>query len=195
MQQLGDQPIGSLRRNAPRQQRILALDAPAGDDIIALFDFFDQPRNIRRIILAISIHRDDDFAGAVVQCGHHCGGLSVITPQMHHPDAGVGRGQPVEHLCRAVSRPIIGEHDLGRLRQFCKRLGQTRIQDRQGIDFVVHRDDNRNIHGSGHPFQEKSQVFEKILYRSRGNASKRLTVFWSFEAQFGGISVPTRSSE
>src|SRR5438105_14856966 len=53
MQQLGDKPIGSLRWKAPCYQLILALDSPAGDDIVSLFDFFDQSRDIRGIILAI----------------------------------------------------------------------------------------------------------------------------------------------
>src|SRR5215210_3968311 len=66
----GDEPVGNNRWQLARQCSILARLAPTGNDIVSLLQFGYQLRDIGRIILSVSIHRDDNVADAVLDSGH-----------------------------------------------------------------------------------------------------------------------------
>jgi hypothetical protein len=66
MEQRRDQPIGDDRRQSAGQRIVLARHAPARDDIEALSELGEEPRNVGGIVLAVAVHRDDDVAAAVL---------------------------------------------------------------------------------------------------------------------------------
>ena len=60
--QLGHEPVGAARWNAPQPQVIDTLLAPAADDVVAFLDFLEEDRDVGRVMLQVAVHGDDVFA-------------------------------------------------------------------------------------------------------------------------------------
>jgi hypothetical protein len=78
MEQGRDQPIGDDRGQSAGQRIFFARHTPARDNIEALGELGEEPRNVGGIVLAVAVHRDDDVAAAVLNRRHQGGGLPVI---------------------------------------------------------------------------------------------------------------------
>ena len=48
---------------------VLALVAPATDQVVALFDFFEEAGNFFGVVLQIPVHGNDDFAAGEIEAG------------------------------------------------------------------------------------------------------------------------------
>ena len=67
--QLGHQPVGAARWNAPQPEIVDAALAPSADDVVTLGDFLQKQRNVGRIVLQVAVHGDDVFAAGVIEAG------------------------------------------------------------------------------------------------------------------------------
>src|ERR1017187_1485732 len=63
--QLGHQPVGAARRNAPQPEIVDPILAPSADDVVALGNFLEEYRNVGRIMLQVAIHGDNVLAAGV----------------------------------------------------------------------------------------------------------------------------------
>jgi hypothetical protein len=82
---LGDQPVSNTRRNLPRHQFVLTIDAPTDDEMVALIDLLHERTYIRRVVLQIAIHRNKDVSARVLDPSRHGGGLSIVAPELDDP--------------------------------------------------------------------------------------------------------------
>ena len=146
VEQRRDQPVGDYRGQPAAERVVPPRHPPAGDDIVALGELGEEPRDVGRIVLAVAVHRDDDVTGAVPDRRHQGCGLAIVARQMQHPDPRIALGDTVECFRRAVLRAVIGKNDLGRLRQPIERVGQRPMQFGERPHFVVDRNDDRNVH-------------------------------------------------
>lgn len=129
--------IRNARRNllAPR---ILALITPARHDIIALIDLFDEERDIVRVILEITVERDDDIARCRLDAGIKSRGLTEIFPKNDelHWDTSLGFEQS------SILRPIINKDNLIRITDFFERCLDPTMQLKYIPLFVIKRDND-----------------------------------------------------
>ena len=58
---------------------ILAVLAPAADNIVTFFNFLKQNGNIGRIVLEITVKGDNNFTDRMIKTSHHGVGLAVIS--------------------------------------------------------------------------------------------------------------------
>src|SRR5258706_3250463 len=110
--ELGHNPVGNSRREAPQPEVIDALLAPSADDVIALGDFFDEQRDVRRIVLQVAIHGNDEFTAHVIEAGGEAGGLAEIAPQLDYRDAAIHRRDLARQDESVHVAAVILQHDL-----------------------------------------------------------------------------------
>ena len=85
----------------------------------------------------------------MVEGGHQRRRLAEIAPEMHDLEALVGRGDPVEHLGRAVGGAVIGQHDLPIMAELLQRPGQMLMQGREIVGLVQHGDQDGELGDGG----------------------------------------------
>src|SRR5260370_25220555 len=73
-------PIRNAARQATREPGIFSFVAPTADDVEAFVKFFNERRNLGRIMLQIAVHGNDDFAAGSVKAGFKCRRLAKIPP-------------------------------------------------------------------------------------------------------------------
>src|SRR5436190_1406034 len=65
--ELSHQPIRRTAWQSPRKQRVFAFQTPAADDVVTLVQLGNKNRNFFRVVLKISVHRNDHFAASKVE--------------------------------------------------------------------------------------------------------------------------------
>ena len=111
-----DQPVGDARRQLAGERRVLAVLAPAGDDVVALLELVEQARDVGRIVLEVGVHRDDDVAARArrsrppsPRSGRSCGGsgpgaATGACPAASHRRAHVSSREPSSTTITSVGR-------------------------------------------------------------------------------------------
>src|SRR5437764_15196829 len=86
-----NQRISNLRRNLARNERVLAILSPAGDDVIAFVDLVEQPRDVRRIVLHVRVHRNEDAPARRMNARSHRRRLTIVSSQSDYSHARILR--------------------------------------------------------------------------------------------------------
>ena len=79
--QLADQPVRDARRQPPRQQAVVAVLAPAVDQVVAFLDLGQQRGNVLGSMLQIAVHRDNHLSRGGLEAGCQGSGLAGVAPQ------------------------------------------------------------------------------------------------------------------
>ncbi len=144
-----DQSIGNIGRNGAGEFVVLAVLAPAADQVIAFIQLVEQHGDIGRVVLQIGIQQDDDTAARVVDPGGDGGGLPEIAAEDHCPRMlGIRLDQPLQHIHAAIGRAVIDKNDLPVPVQGLQRGTDGFHQKRKVLFFVIDRDDKGKLrHG------------------------------------------------
>src|SRR4029077_11450697 len=81
-----DEAVGHPRRDLPEQQLVLAVLAPAADDVVALVHLGEEPGEVVGVVLLVAVHEDDDLAAGVAETGADRGGLAEVAAELDDPD-------------------------------------------------------------------------------------------------------------
>ncbi len=120
-----DDAVGDLRGQPPRERAILAVLAPAADQVAALrLHLLKHERDVVRVVLQIGVHQGDDRAVGVVNAGLDSGGLPEVAAQQH----GAHRlrlrfGQGDDLLAAGVAAAVVHVDDLVAQRQPVEHAG------------------------------------------------------------------------
>src|SRR5262249_34284557 len=85
----GHQPICCAARNLAHEPVVAAGIAPAADEVVAFFDFFEEFWNLFGIMLQIAVHRNDDFTAREIETGFERGCLAKVTAEADEIHAAV----------------------------------------------------------------------------------------------------------
>ena len=140
--ELGHQPVGAARGNAAHHEVVDALLAPAGDDVVALFQLFDKVRNLVGVVLQVAVHGEDELARGVIEAGRKRGRLPKIAAQFDHQHAAVDRGNLFQQFVSAVAGAVIDKHQLKAVAHLLHYLLQARIKNGDVLLFIVKRNDD-----------------------------------------------------
>src|SRR5262249_42214669 len=113
--ELRHQPVGNPRRNAPQDEVVDTLLAPAADNVIALAQSLQKQGDVVGIVLKISVHGDDIFAFAVIKSGSERRGLTEVTAQLDDDHAAIDCGDLLQQRERVVATAVVDKHQLKRL--------------------------------------------------------------------------------
>ena len=127
---------GTLRDN----ERVVTILPPARNHVVTGFELFQQPGNVRRVVLPVAVDRDQDLSARQVEGGRQGRRLATVAPQEHNPHVlGVNALNRLELCRRAVGRTVIDKDQLvidGQRPQYGIELGVKRLDV---VDFVEHR--------------------------------------------------------
>jgi hypothetical protein len=137
-------PVDELRgkRAAPG---VLAPLAEARGDVGAVRDGFDQLREVRRLVLQVSVHRDDDVAPRADEPCVHRRMLPEIPLEAHRLDARVPRVEALDRRPRAVARAVVDDDHLERTRIGLENGHRLRHDLLDGSFLVEDGHDQRDI--------------------------------------------------
>jgi len=127
--------------------RVLTPDAAAGGDVDAI-ERLEQSRNVLRLVLQVSVHRDDARALRPGEPGVHRRVLAEVALEANHTHACVTLVERAQLGERSVGRAVVDEDRLpvGAV----ERRDDARIELVDRLLLVQHRDHNRNVHQTGH---------------------------------------------
>ena len=108
-------PVDELRgeRASPG---VFAPLAPAGCDVRAVRHGADQLREVRRLVLQVSVHRDDDVAARADESRVHRRVLAEVALEAHSLDPRVARVESLDRRPGAVARAVVHDDHLERAR-------------------------------------------------------------------------------
>jgi hypothetical protein len=134
-------------RDEPAPPRVAPLRLPAGDQVEALVELREQPRDLGGIVLEVGVDRHDDVAGRVPEPGGERGRLAEVAPEAHDTDVLGAAVQPGERGERPVDRPVVDEDGFPRPVQRVERARELVVEQLDAPILVVDGNDDRD-HGS-----------------------------------------------
>ena len=137
-----DQGVGDLRGEPPRPERILPVVAPAAHDVVALLELVDQPRDVRRVVLAVPVEGDDERAAGQVEAGRQRGGLAEVRAKLHDAERRQLDRELAEARARRVRRSVVDDDQLVRLPQALHDVPEAHEEGADVVLLVVDGDDD-----------------------------------------------------
>src|SRR6266511_1123343 len=140
-----DEPVRERRGDAAEEEPVLAVAAPARDEVEVLAQQPPhEPRDVGRVVLEVAVHRDDDVPAGGVDARLHRGGLPVVAQEPHDPHVRPEPRRPgEERLPRPVAAAVVHGDELPRARVRRERRLDAVEQRGDVLDLVVHRNDDR----------------------------------------------------
>ncbi len=134
-------------REEPARERVAPVRLPAGDQVEALVELREQPRDLGGIVLQVAVDRDDGVAACLVEAGHERGGLAEVAAQPDDADVLLGVVESRQRGERAVGRAVVDEDRLPLGVQRLERRAQLVVEQCDAAFLVVNGNDDRD-HGS-----------------------------------------------
>ena len=141
---LSDQCIGHLGGQFAHDQRILALTAPALQEIqVACEQLLDHTRDVGRVVLQITVQGCDQLAAGCVEAGLHGRGLTEVAPQPDHPNVrAVTLADLAQTLARAVAAAVVHTDQLPGASVIRKPFMDPLQHRLDVVDLLIHGDDD-----------------------------------------------------
>jgi hypothetical protein len=168
-----DQLVGNPGGDLAEEEFVLALAAPAADQVISLLELGDQRRDVSGVVLQIAVERDDDLATGMIEPGHHRRCLSNIAPEMQSMDTWVGCSGP--NLAPGiVAAAVVNQYDLEGVRVRLQSLENPVNQGPNVLGLVIKWSYDRQ-HGVGslrcsHDGSHSRRSHRKVLADSENSA-------------------------
>ena len=141
-----DEPVGDLRGETARPERVLPIVAPPADDVVPLLELVDQPRDVRRVVLSVPVHGGDEPPAGHVEAGGQSGRLAEVRPEPDHPERAESAGQLTQARPRPIPRAVVDDDHLVRTPEAFHDVPQARQQGPDVVLLVVDGDDDRQRH-------------------------------------------------
>ena len=125
-----DEAVRHAAQEVAPDRVVLPVLSPTRDQVVSLAELGDHLADIRRVILQVAVHRDDDLPAGVGEAGLHGGRLAVIAPEMDGLQAWVGGACLVEARGGRIDAAVIDEEHLVVAPEQPEGLGEFAHEDR-----------------------------------------------------------------
>src|SRR5205807_5237597 len=122
--------------------------APTADDVKAVVEFFNERGDLRRVVLQIAIHRDDDLTMSSVETSFERWGLAKVPSKTDDADALVRLMNFAQDVRGPVCAPVIDKADFIGLFERSHYLCEPDIERRCAPSSVIERHNARLLHSS-----------------------------------------------
>ena len=153
-----DHPVGNAGQKSP-QQGVPARVAPAADDIVAFLEFGQYSGNVLRVILQISVQRDQGLAPSVLKAGSHGCCLTEVSNEFENADPVIGTLQFPHHLETSIRAAVVNDENLVGFFQGPEHAGQVLIKGPEALLLVEDRNENGEIQCGLNRFQGGSDTW------------------------------------
>ena len=110
-----DQAVGDPGGKFALEGGVLALMAPATDEVVPLSQFGQQHGDVGWIVLQISIEADDHLSASHIKPSRHGCGLAIVLAQQHSHHFGHFGAELGQHVRGAVAGSVVDQNQLKRL--------------------------------------------------------------------------------
>jgi hypothetical protein len=140
-----DQLVRNERRDPFRNELVLSVRAPSTHHFEPFIHLLDHSKDVRRIVLQVCIHRNDDVAPGCVEARCHRSCLSEVAPQPNQDNVlRVLLVQLAGNVIRAIGATIVHEKNFERVpRHPLEILGDFPVEEPQRLFFVEHGNHDR----------------------------------------------------
>src|SRR5580765_6173007 len=83
----GDQTVRNHRWDFSRDHLVFTILAPAGNNVVTLVQFVEQSGNVRRIVLQVSVHWDQNFPTCSIDACCHCRCLTIVSSECYNANS------------------------------------------------------------------------------------------------------------
>src|SRR5919197_965573 len=129
-------------------ERVAAVGLPARDEVEALLELDQQPRDFGGVVLEVGVDRDDDIAARLAESRRESGRLAEVAAQPDDANVLVALVQARQCGERSVDGAVVDEDGLPLIAGRVKCSLQLLVQECERALFVVQRNDDRD-HGGG----------------------------------------------
>ena len=137
----GDEQVGSHRRQVAREDVVLTVPAPTADDVVGLRQRH-QGREIRGIVLPVTVHGGNERGARLGKAGRERGALPEVAREAHgHHARGVGGVQAPQVIPRAVGAAVVDEDQFVVQAVGCEDSRDLFDQRHDIVGFVAQRHD------------------------------------------------------
>ncbi len=141
-----DEGVGDERRDPPEDQPVLAILAPAGDQIESLVQLGDEARDVVRVVLPVGVHRDDQGAARRMEAGVERRRLTGVAPKEDRLQIGADLRLLPDQGRAAVVAAVVDGDDL-ELLSHPREHGRDLVEERdQVVALVVDGEDDADVH-------------------------------------------------
>src|ERR1035438_2887293 len=123
----GHEPVRAVRWKPPQHQVVNPDLAPAGDNVVSLFELFNEAGDIIRVMLQVPVHGEDKLARCMVETGCQSRGLTEVPAKLHHQHAAVYRCNLLKELVGPIAGPVIDQHQLKIITHLLHNLLQASV--------------------------------------------------------------------
>jgi hypothetical protein len=121
------------------------------DQVEAGVDLLEQQRDVGRIVLQVTVHRDQHFAVRMLDARRHRGRLAVVATELDDTQPRIVPRQRGRNRHRVVLAAVVDENHLERPPQLLERSHDRLVQRPHAFLFVVERHDDRQVDRMGGP--------------------------------------------
>ena len=134
---LANETVGDEARKLAAHGLVLAVLAPAGDDVVPLVELLQHRGDVGRVVLQVGVERDDDAGARVVDAGGECRGLPVVATKAHEAHPGARRAASPRTLnepSRLPSSTITTSTGCGSVGSVASRASNRRGSDSSSLN-------------------------------------------------------------
>src|SRR4051812_46992168 len=143
--EFGHQPVGAARGKAAHDKVVDALLAPAGNHVVALFEFLEEVGDLVGVVLQVAVHGEDVLAGGMIEAGGQCRSLSEVAAQLDDENPAVHRRDLFEKLVGAVAGAVVYQDQLKSLAYLLHDLFEARVEVGDVLFFVMEGNNNGKL--------------------------------------------------
>ena len=116
--------------------------APAAHQIVPLFDFMKEPWDVGRVVLKVTVHRDQNVPAGVAKAGGEGGRLAVISSEKDELDVRILLRKIFERGLCPVAASVIDKDDFGIQLETVQHRTEPVVERPHAFGFVVNGDDD-----------------------------------------------------
>src|SRR5262249_44028599 len=110
--QLSHQPICGATGQSPGQQCVLSFQAPSADDVVPLIQLREERGDLLRVVLKISVHRNDHVAASEIKAGLQARRLAEVFAEANNDDVRIVLRDVGKNGERLIAAAVIYKNDL-----------------------------------------------------------------------------------
>ncbi len=143
-----NKPIAQQAGNFANEKVVLPIGSETENGVIALAQLGEQERNIRRIVLQIAVHGDDDVARGPVDARLQRCRLAEVAAQADDLNERIAPRQLLELHKGTIAAAVVHENDFVLKAQRIEDSAQPLMQPGDVVPLVLDRNHHRKFHKS-----------------------------------------------
>jgi hypothetical protein len=135
--------IRGARGDAAQEEVVSTLCAPAADDIVSLFQLREEVGDLLRVVLEVTVHRQDEVSLGVIEAGCKSGGLTEVATELYDEYTAVYCRDLLEEPVGSVAGAVVDKYQLEGVTDLLHHGLEAVIESGYVLFFVMEGYDDR----------------------------------------------------